>query len=350
VPFELPEDPRTARRTAIWRWVSFALVALLVALVAYLVYVGFVGSGQVVEPPGASTDCRTPRVAYAWAYEAINYDLAADDAVAGYEDPSRCPEQGEAAGGALQTSDGMAIAGWYIPAGDGAGPSAATVILAHGHGSNKSAMLPWAEVLHEDYNLVLFDFRNHGQSEDAQTTVGLTEQRDLDAVLDWLVAAKGPEQVAVLGVSMGGAAAVNEAVRDGRVAALVLDATHATLANALQARLERAGYPLGLPAAWSVLMGGLVRTGQDMSAGDPVQAIERYGEGGRPVLIIGGGRDDAIGRSDAADLLAAAQAGGAAAELQVCDAAGHAGSVSACPDEYREWVLGFLSRSLSPSS
>lgn len=350
MPFELPEDPRTARRAAISRWVSFAVVALLVALVAYLAYVGVVGSGQLVEPPSASTDCRTPASAFGWAYEAINYDIASDEDKASYPDPQNCPTQGESAGDELVTSDGLRIAGWYIPAGNNAGPSGPTVVLAHGHGSNKSAMLGRAEVLHADYNLVLFDFRNHGQSQSAETTVGVFEQRDLKAMLDWLETSRAPDRIAVLGVSMGGATAVNEAAADTRVDALVMDATHATLANALQARLERAGYPLGLPAAWSMLMGGLVRTGQDMSSVDPVQAVERYGRGGRSVLIVAGGQDDAVGRNDGTDLLAAAEEGGAEAELRICPAAGHAGALGRCPDEYRDWVLGFLSRTLAASS
>jgi fermentation-respiration switch protein FrsA (DUF1100 family) len=147
---------------------------------------------------------------------------------------------------------------------------------------------------------------------------------------------------------MGAAVAVNEAVEDPRVDALILDSTHATLANALQARLERAGYPLALPGAWSILLGGLVRTGQDMSAVDPVQVIERYE--GRPVLIIAGGRDDAIGPDDAQELQAAAEAGGAVAELQVCAEAGHGGAIHTCAAEYRDWVLGFLRQSFAAAS
>ena len=110
------------------------------------------------------------------------------------------------------------------------------------------------------------------------------------------------------GVSMGGAAAINEAASDSRVNAVILDSTHATLANALQARLDRDGYPLSLPGAWSILLGGLLRTGEDMSSADPVQAIARYRE--RPVLIIAAGSDRAIGPNDAADLLAAAREAG----------------------------------------
>jgi pimeloyl-ACP methyl ester carboxylesterase len=219
------------------------------------------------------------------------------------------------------------------------------VVLAHDYGANKSTMLPIAELLHDRYNLVLFDFRNHGQSTGAQTTQGVLEANDLRAVIKWLAQAKKPDQVAVLGVSMGGASALNEALSDNKVDALVLDSTHATLANAVQARLGRQGYPLALPAAWGILLGGLIRTGQDMSTVDPVQEIGRFD---RPVLIITGGHDDAIGPHDGQDLLDAARAGQATAELKVCQGAGHAESAERCRADYRDWVLGFLERSLAP--
>lgn len=345
MPFEPPEDPSAARRAAIGRRVSFALVAVLVALLAYLGYIGFVGSGQLADPPAASPDCRTPAIAYGWTYEAINYDAASDATLVDLRDPRNCPRQGADAGSALESTDGIRLAGWYIPAAGGSGPAGPTVVLAHGFGANKSGMLTHAEVLHADYNVVIFDIRNHGQSGGTQTTVGVLEQNDLRAVIDWLVETKAPEQIAVLGSSMGGAVALHEAVADDRVDALILDSTHATLSNALQARLDRAGYPLSLPGAWSVLLGSLIRTGQDISAADPVQRIRSYRE---PVLIIVGGQDDAIGPTDGQDLLAAAREGSEDAELRVCEAAGHGQPLDACPDDYREWVLGFLARSLAP--
>jgi pimeloyl-ACP methyl ester carboxylesterase len=125
---------------------------------------------------------------------------------------------------------------------------------------------------------------------------------------------------------------------------VVLDSTHATLANALQATLDQRGLPLSLPGAWSILLGGLLRTGEDMSAADPVQAIERYGE--RPVMIVSGSNDRAIGPNDDDELLAAAVEGGAEAVLHVCEGAGHGKAIEVCPTEYAEWMLDFLGRSL----
>lgn len=320
----------------------------LVLLVGYLAYVGYDGSGQIVEPPSPSTDCRTPASAFGWSYQAINYQIGSDRELDEFVDRQTCPRQGAAAGSELTASDGTRIAGWYVPAASGIGPTGQTLVLAHGYGANKSGMLAWAEPFHDRYNLVLFDFRNHGQSSGDQTTVGVREATDLRAVIDWLEATKEPTAIAVLGVSMGGATAINEAAADDRVAAVILDSTHATLANALQARLERGGYPLSLPGAWSILLGALLRTGEDMSSADPEQAIERYGE--RPSLIVSGGRDTAIGPEDAEDLLAAAQLRGGEAELRTCAEAGHADAVETCPDEYAGWVLDFLEHALPAQS
>ena len=348
MPYELPDEAPAARGTAIWRWVSFALAALLLIVVLYLGYVGFAGSAQLVDPESPSRDCRTPSLTFGWTYEVINYDPAGDLALESAGDLTTCPQPLPAAGDELVASDGVRLAGWYVPAGTGIGAGGPTIVLAHGHGMNKSAMLEVAALLHDDYNLVLFDFRNHGQSQPSATTVGLLERLDLRAVIDWLEARKQPSSIGVLGVSMGGAAAINEAVADDRVTALVLDSTHGTLANAIAARLDRQGYPLSLPGAWAVLFGGLVRTGQDMSSADPVQVAERYGD--RPLLVISAGRDDSLGHDDAQEIAAAARAGGSAVELETCADAGHAASLEVCADDYRNWVLGFFGSALEPTS
>lgn len=344
MPFELPPDPRTARRVRIWRWVSTTLVVLLAVTAGYLGYVGYEGSRQAVLVSDPSTDCQTPMSAFGWSYQAVNYPEADDLALADLPDREHCPRRPATAGTEIVTPDGTRIAAWYIPGPTTLGPGGATIVIAHGHGGNKSDMLPWAKVLHDRYNLVLFDFRAHGQSSGELSTVGMREQSDLRAVIDWVEATRAPAHLAVLGVSMGGAAAAGEAASDPRVEALMLDSTHATLANAMQARLERQGYQLSLPGAWAILLGGLLRTGEDMSSADPVQAVENYGE--RPMLIISGGRDDAIGSGDAASLRAAAQAGGSKVDLEVCAAAGHAEAINACPADYPSWVLAFLARAI----
>jgi pimeloyl-ACP methyl ester carboxylesterase len=342
--FQLPPDPRAARRARVSRWLSLGLALLLVATLAYFSFVGYQGSAELVDPGEASADCRTP-AAFGWAYEAINYDVTADEAVAAQPDPEHCTVRSAPAGKAVVTGDGIRIAGWYIPAAAGIGPAGPTVVLVHGSGRNKSEMLAWASVLHETYNLVAFDLRNHGQSSGHQTTQGVLEQLDMKAVLDWLAATKKPEQLGVLGLSLGAAAAVNEATTDDRVDALVLGSMHATLANAAEARLDKAGYPFSVAGAWAIMLGGLIRTGQDMSAVDPVQAVARLGA--RPALILSGGKDDSIGPNDPKELLDAAEVAGVDAQLQTCAPAGQDQMLEGCPSEAPGWVLGFLARALT---
>ncbi|MDP9468810.1 MAG: hypothetical protein M3P32_08765, partial [Chloroflexota bacterium] len=190
MPFELPPDPRHARRNTLWRLVSFTMALALVLLVAYLGWVGYQGS-QLFADHARAGDCRTPTSAFGWSYEAINYEIGSDRDLESFPDRLNCATQGQAAGDALTATDGTRIAGWYIAAGNEVGPTAPTVVLAHADGANKSAMLEWAAPLHAAYNLVLFDFRNHGQSSGEVTTMGVREVADLRAVLDWLEQVKG---------------------------------------------------------------------------------------------------------------------------------------------------------------
>lgn len=342
MPWEPPPDRVARRRNRLGRWLTFAVVAVLVALVAYLGYVGYEGSRQLVFPTH-SADCRTPAT-LDWPYEAINYDIGADAALAAEADREHCAAPVTPAGDELLTSDGLRIAGWYVPAASGIGPGGPTVVLAHGWSANKSDVLDRMAILHADYNLVAFDFRNHGQSRGTSTTQGDLEQRDLRAVLGWLERTKGPERVALLGVSMGGVTVAAGASGADAVRAVILDSTQATLANAVGARLHAAGYPLELPGSWAILLGGLVRTGQDMSVADPLQSVTQLGD--RSLLIIEAGADASIPADDAEQILEAATAAGVDARLVQCAAAEHGATASACPGEYADWVLGFLAQAL----
>jgi len=324
--------------------VGIAFATVLVILVAYFGYVAYEGSRQLTDPPNPTADCRTPGL-LGWPYESINYDADTDAALTAEADPLMCSSQGMPAGDAVIAGDAN-LAGWYVPAANGADPTAPTVLVAHGWRSNKSNMLERAAMLHPAYNLLLLDFRNHGQSADSDTTQGVREADDIVAMIDWLEANKGPSQVAILGVSMGGASALAAAEGDDRVDAVIVESTHATLAGAATARLANDGYPLSVPGSWAILLGTLVRTGEDVSAVDPVGSVARLD--GRPVMVIHGALDTSIGADDAQELAAAAEAGGSSVELHVCETAGHADSFKVCPEAYQGWVLGFLERVLAP--
>ncbi|MGH2489371.1 MAG: alpha/beta hydrolase, partial [Candidatus Limnocylindria bacterium] len=201
-------------------------------------------------------------------------------------------------------------------------------------------------VLHPDYNLVLFDQRNHGQSFGTETTVGVRERTDLEAVVEWLRITHAPSAAAVLGDSMGGITATHAVASGLPVQALVLNSAPANIATSAQRRIEAANYPLALPASWAIMLGALFRTGVDVTMADPVVNIDDVGS--VPVLIIQGDADLAIDPTSADQLAATAAEAGVQAELHVCAGAGHSQSHEVCSDDYRGWVLGFLSRTLNP--
>jgi hypothetical protein len=339
--FQVPLNPREERRARNVRWATTILSGLLVALLAYMVYAGFEGSDQLVHPD-PSRACRLPS-SLDMPYQAINYDQTSDSILALEPDPDDCAVRGEAAGTALVTEDGIRLAGWYIPAAAPIGTGGPTVVMVHGHSSNKSALLPVAQILHPEYNLVLFDLRNHGQSFGTETTGGLRERADIKAVVAWLRATYAPSWIGLWGGSMGGIAATGAVSDLLPVQALVLDSTPGTVLDATEHRIAGMGYPLSLPASWAVVLGTLFRTGADVTAADPMLAIDDLGP--VPVLILQGSADTQMAADTASQLAAEATAAGVQAEVQICEGAGHSQLHVVCADAYPGWVLGFLARS-----
>lgn len=336
------EPMNKRRRTGVVVVVALAVVVVI----GYTGYVGIEGSGLLIDAP-ATRDCRTPDVQYGWAYEAINYDVADDAQLAARNHHlTACTYQGTAAGDTVFTDDGIHIAGWYVPAGNGAGPTAATIVLVHGLDGSKSSILAAGEGLHEAFNLVAFDLRNTGRSTGYQTTGGVLEQKDLRAIIDWLERSKHPAHIGVLGLSLGAGTALAEATSDPRVEALALDSMHTRIRFQVEARLQQAGQP-AYPGTWAVFVAARIRTGVDLGSIDAEDELAKVGQ--RPVLLIHGTADnqDLPERTRAfyEDLIAA----GVPAEIRWCEQSGHGAAgmpAQICRASFAGWVRDFFSRSL----
>jgi hypothetical protein len=323
----------------------FALLAAtaLVGLTGYTAYVGVIGSDQLIHPTG-NPDCRTPRVRYGWTYEAVNYDIAADAVLQGQNpDMAHCASQGATAGTEVVTTDGIPIAGWYIPAADGVGPTGTTVVIVHGWDANKSEALKYAVPLHAAFNVVVIDLRGGGRSGPADSTFGPREKLDIEAVIDWLQRSKHPAHIAVMGNSMGGGAATLAAAGDPRIEALILDSTHAHVANIVERRLEvDAGHP-SLPGTPAILAGIWLRTGLDLMEADPIAAIPALGR--RPLLLLHGAADvNDLPAASVDAIYRAAQDSGVPVERHLCPGATHGRVIDTCPAEWGQWIVGFLDR------
>lgn len=345
---------RTRRRLP---WLLLAVVvALIVGALSIMAYAAFEGSRVLVYGDDAPHGCATPAV-MGWQYEAVNYDISLDARLPldNKEWLTDCEKRG---GGTAEsevvTRDGIRIAGWYIPSGDGDPPTAPTVIVAHGWAANMSDTLRYAATMHDRYNLLLLDFRSRGRSGGEQMTFGPREALDLEAMLDWLVRTKHPSSIAVFGDSGGAAAALELSRTDDRIDALIVDSIHARAANPIEQRIGPEGVKrLGLAAppawlsAWLAEVGIWVRTGSWPGDADPIDAIPDLGT--RPLAIIYGTADTTdLPDRNALVLFAAAQAASVPVEIHVCDGAKHGQVVKTCPTEYRTWVRSFLERAIGP--
>ena len=194
----------------------------------------------------------------------------------------------------LRASDGVELAGWWLPCQSGA--SDRTVVVCHGLGAGKSNQLVLAGAFAFDgYNALIFDFRAHGGSGGQVSSFGDLERRDVRAAVDWATANRPDAAAHVFGagVSMGAAALVAEAGDDPRVEAVALFSTFDTLPDlAGVVAGQMFVRPVDRWMAALVLPVASMHAGADLSAFAPAESIARLWP--RPVLVIHGGRDRVI--------------------------------------------------------
>jgi len=197
---------------------------------------------------------------------------------------------------ALATAGGKRLHAWFVPAGTGR-PGPAVAIL-HGWGGNAGLMLPFADLLHRaGYAVLLLDARNHGRSDSDDFSSLPRFAEDLEQGFDWLRAR--PEvntaQVALLGHSVGAAAALLVAARRPEVAAVVSLAAFAHPVT-LMRRQMRAHHIPYIPVGWWVLQ--VIQRTIGARYGDiaPVNTIRRVR---CPVLLVHGEDDLAVPVADA---------------------------------------------------
>lgn len=102
----------------------------------------------------------------------------------------------------FQTPDGLTLVGWLIPAEQGRG----NIIFCHGHGRNRGHMAGLLPTLHDlGLNVLAFDFRGHGDSEEHCSTFGFREVTDLLAAEAYFRQRFPDQPLFLVGVSLGAA-------------------------------------------------------------------------------------------------------------------------------------------------
>lgn len=239
----------------------------------------------------------------------------------------------------LVARDGLRLHSWLFRSSE----AVASVIMLHGHGGNKHAMLPLAHMLYPRFNVMLLDHRGHGESEGTRTTIGYEERLDVHAAVDYLLE-QGMGPVGIFGMSMGGATAILAAAEDPRIAAIVADSPFARLRWAVGQRARLRGYPAFMTSA--VAYAGCLATALHlryrMQAFDPVEVVHLLAP--RPFLLTHGVEDDVIPVANAHALFGRAAE---PKELWLMPGLKHCQALDECYDEFKARIVAFYERTLA---
>ncbi len=236
----------------------------------------------------------------------------------------------------IESASGSRLAAWLA-----AGPERpATVILLHAVRANRLAMTGRAELLWTaGFNVLLFDFQAHGESPGRRITFGHLEARDAQAALALVRARLPGKPVGVLGVSLGGAAAL---LGDGPLDAdaIALEAVYSSIEQAV---FNRVAMRLG-PAAHVLAPALLVQLRPRLGiAPAELRPIDRIGRLGAPLLLIAGETDRHTTLEESRRLFDAAPE---PKDLWVVPGAAHVDFHRHSRAEYQRQVLGFFNRNL----
>jgi len=93
------------------------------------------------------------------------------------------------------------------------------------------------------YNVMLVDFRAHGNSEGNITTIGWNESEDVKLAYDWLVQ-KGENKIFLWGFSMGSVAVLKSVAENNlKVAGIILEMPFGSLLQHMKGRAPTFGFP-----------------------------------------------------------------------------------------------------------
>ena len=237
--------------------------------------------------------------------------------------------------------DHLTLHGWFLPSPD----SEQVIIMLHGAESNRSdpgvnMMGIAAELIANDYNVLMFDFRGHGESEGDRLSAGYHERKDLLGAVDF-VQERGFEQIGVLGFSMGAATALMGTAEETNIDCIVADSSFADMTGIMEREFtERTKFP-GFFLTPVLFMVNIMY-GVDFKAVKPVENVPEIAP--RPILFIHGEEDDFTPLDHAYRLYEASQNPDDA--LWIVPGADHVKAYVTSPTEYIDKVIAFFDNTL----
>ena len=144
------------------------------------------------------------------------------------------------------TTDNIDISGWWIPSPKN--PSEhPTLIVLHSLGGTRQDFLKFnLPIWEQGFNLAVIDMRSHGKSGGKYFTYGFHERKDVSQLIDFLEKNHKNESqnIALMGISAGGAVAISSAAYDKRIQGLITISAFADLNNTIKKQVP------WLPSFW----------------------------------------------------------------------------------------------------
>jgi uncharacterized protein len=186
---------------------------------------------------------------------------------------------------------------WYLNKNNLAKPDSVkgTIIICHGYGGKKSAMLDKAQVFDSlQYNTFLIDFMGSGGSEGNTTTIGFKEAEQVKAAYDYLQS-KGVDNIYLFGTSMG-AVAILKAIKDYdlKCKGIIIECPFGTMYQTVEARFRNMNVPT-VPMAGFLMFWGGVQNGFWAYDHNPVEYANYVT---CPALLLYGERDKNVSREE----------------------------------------------------
>lgn len=234
------------------------------------------------------------------------------------------------------SKSGGTLHGWYIQGEE----KKAGILLMHGVHSNRLQMLNRAKILHHaGYSVLLFDFQGHGESIGKKITFGYLESLDAEAGYEYLKKRVGQEKIGIIGVSLGGAAAVLGDVKY-KADAIILESVYPSIEKAIENRLKVKIGSLGtylLPILTTQLK---IQLGIDPKELQPISQIDKV-KGA--LFVMGGTEDKRTTKSETISLYNKAKT---KKELWMVEGASHIDFDRYVPKEYSIKILDFFNKNL----
>jgi uncharacterized protein len=231
-------------------------------------------------------------------------------------------------------SDGVRLAGWYVP-----GRNGAAVIVLHGsHGTRSDARAHLRMLVDAGYGVLAFDARGHGQSGGETNALGWRGARDIAGAVTFLHRQPGidPGRIAALGLSMGAEEALRAAATGIPLSAVVADGAGASTLADDQLSAHGIG-PVFTSMTWLTMRGTELISGES----EPPGLSQIAGRIHVPVLLIA---SSASGER-AIDQVYRERIGPRASLWYLPDAR-HTDGLSAHPAQYTARVDAFLAEAL----